>query len=281
MPFRSEAQERLLWSQHPDVARKFVADARAEHRPLIAADLDLDGKRRQYGDAPVGGPSFADALAAQGLQAPPQPAPGALPASLILGGVPGMEVPAGGLGGALPPPPPAPVFNPSALPQHVPTSAFNPEATGLTGTLTNKRYASPATDARQALVDAGLTPGQKDASGLSFAKPPGEAGAGAGDAGLPRPQVSTIAAHELALVDPKRQAEIAAANAAQQSANADLATAEQHKVEDAGVAAGLKGQQLGQQAKDVEEQANREFDEKKRLADSVDDAVAAGREQED
>ena len=272
MPFESEAQRRYLFSQHPDVARKFVADARAEHRPLIAADLDLDGQRRQYGDALVGGPSFADTLAAQGLQAPPQPGPGAPPAKLILGGVPGMMVPIGGLGGALPPPPPAPapMFNPNALPPPAAPTAFDPEAAGVTGTLTNKRYESPASDARAALVAAGLTPGQRDASGLSFAKPPGEAGAGAGEAALPRPQVSTIAAHESALVDPKRQAEIAAANATQQNANADLTTAQEHQTEDKAVAAGLKGQQLGAQAEDVKARAAQRDEQLKGYADKMD-----------
>ena len=37
MPFRSEAQRRLLWAKHPDVAREFAAKTpKGAHLPMHA-----------------------------------------------------------------------------------------------------------------------------------------------------------------------------------------------------------------------------------------------------
>src|SRR6185437_1930846 len=82
VPFASKKQERYLFSQHPDVARKFVADAKAAHEPMIrGADIDL--YRRQLAEAyrsmqKPAAQTFHDApgsldLAAKAYQANPTP----------------------------------------------------------------------------------------------------------------------------------------------------------------------------------------------------------------
>lgn len=35
MPFASRKQQRFMWLQHPDIARKWTDDAKREHQPTV------------------------------------------------------------------------------------------------------------------------------------------------------------------------------------------------------------------------------------------------------
>ena len=50
MPFQSDAQRRLMWAQHPDIARRWTAEARRNHTPVVA-DMDLAEYRRKLAAA--------------------------------------------------------------------------------------------------------------------------------------------------------------------------------------------------------------------------------------
>jgi len=90
----------------------------------------------------------------------------------------------------------------------------------------------------------------------------------AGGVSLPKPV--TIGAHEQALVDPKRQKEIASALDAQRTALGDARAAETHAAQNAGVAAGLKAQALDDQSKDITGKANARAADQQRMQDAID-----------
>lgn len=105
MPFDSQKQRRFMYSQHPEIAKRWTAEAKAAHRPAVqAADLDLltdkiagrmggapqltpkdeyraqvaehmRRKRVTYADPPSANLDFNSALAANGMQAPVQSIP--------------------------------------------------------------------------------------------------------------------------------------------------------------------------------------------------------------
>jgi len=256
-----------MFAQHPDIARRFVADAKRTHVPAIqAADLDLYRKRVADAYREMTKPAaekhadvdFASTLAGAGLQAPPQPSPTALtlggPVMLPVAG--GASLPAPTLPSAAAAPP---MFDPGKLPGAPPPGApvDTSALAAVTGTAPNARYVSPNSQGNAALLEAGLTPGAVDPRKVALAPPPNagaaEAQGGAGyDTSLVAPaRYAAIGAHETPNIAPER---IAGLNADQQEAidaQRDLGAADVHAAEDQGVAADLHAKALGGQQQQI------------------------------
>lgn len=41
MPFKSTRQMRFMFSQHPDIANRWVAEAKAKKKPVVSKSLDM------------------------------------------------------------------------------------------------------------------------------------------------------------------------------------------------------------------------------------------------
>src|SRR5262249_52019449 len=139
-----------------------------------------------YADMPIGDPSqFNATLAAAGLQAPPQPAPGAPPPSAEIG------VPYG----AVPMRPLAPIA-PAAPVQVLPPEQTPPVTSARVAKLSDEPPPEIAAEHRKQTKEKG---DRESAEGAIFAKP-GEGGI----SGPPRPTI--VPAHAISKVSPKTRA---------------------------------------------------------------------------
>lgn len=222
---------------------------------------------------PDGSPTLAEALAAQGLAAPPQgPAPLTLgPAGLAVVPTPSSQA---GLGGGAPPVslPGAGLVASSRVPDFrgAPEDATERERVEQFGAEPGKgdEAKRQAIIARLHAMGIEDEPAKKrgagaaDPSSLAFVAPPPAPAAGGGfDPAALRALMgggggtAKVAAQEIPTMDPARAKAQADLQQGVIAAQGDVATAAQHAAEDAGVAAGQKAQELRDQGEQVRRMA--------------------------
>jgi hypothetical protein len=259
MPFESKKQERYMFAQHPDIAKRWVSEAKQDHEPAIqAADIDL--YRKQLADAyrEMSKPSsnvYSD------MNLAGQTPPAVLAYAQQLQGIPPTaDVP-----------PPAPIVNSPPIyqqPQDMGAAEWQRQA-AIPAPAPRHDVFTSGPNGEQINIKPDTSPQAVKPGDVALgSKTTEQAPAAQYDSALVAPARSVnVPAKEVALMSPERIAQLKQDDASILSAQQDLLGLKREDAENAGIAAALHGKALGDQHDEILRKAQ-EHDDYLRMQES-------------